>query len=257
MWEANGHVTGLATTVVSRTELTALVPAALLDEPGTASVFLIIGNPRDDHPLVQTNDRLFTIAPRPVGLVTITAIDPDNARAGSSALTVTITGRNFPHNRLSASLAVWVSKVDTTVLATTFVDSTRLTAVVPADLLTQPDTARLLIQVREPMEGTLRTWSNTATFTVVPLESGAVMVSGLVSGRPRRVQGSREVSLDDSPWHTLVEGESFTYIALAAGSHQLMLSNPCTASHQPSLQLVNVTSGDTTVVPVPIPPECE
>src|ERR1043165_1173501 len=35
LWEANGNVTPLATTVVSSTEVTALVPAVLLDEPGT------------------------------------------------------------------------------------------------------------------------------------------------------------------------------------------------------------------------------
>jgi hypothetical protein len=57
---------------------------------------------------------------------------------------------------------------DTTRLATTFVSSIRLTALVPAVLLQRPVTARLFVEQRDSTDSTLLSWSNALSFTVSP-----------------------------------------------------------------------------------------
>ena len=63
--------------------------------------------------------------------------------------------------------------------------------------------------------------------------------------------------LDDSGWRTLHEGDSVSYRHAVEGSHQLMLSNPCTGTHQPSVEILTVVADSIVTVPVPIPVDCE
>jgi hypothetical protein len=63
--------------------------------------------------------------------------------------------------------------------------------------------------------------------------------------------------LDGAPWQALLEGGSLTYSPVAVGVHELVLSNPCTSTHEPSVQSVVVAANDTTALQVTIPPECE
>jgi hypothetical protein len=72
----------------------------------------------------------FTVAPAPVP--TLSGLSPVGAVAGSGATTVTLTGTNFTTTDQV--------KVNTTVLTTTFVSATMLTAVIPASLLTEAGT---------------------------------------------------------------------------------------------------------------------
>jgi len=71
------------------------------------------------------------------------------------------------------------------------------------------------------------------------------------------VKGSREVSLDGGPWLLLTEGQSLTYSPLAPGSHRLVLSEPCTATHAPTTMKLTLLGGQTLTIPVTIPPDCE
>jgi hypothetical protein len=110
----------LNTTFVSRTTLTAQVPAALIADPGFASVAVV--NPTG----VASNTLRFTIESEPL---TLTSVSPPSALLGSGALTVTLSGTGF---RPGAS-AFW----NATALASQFVSRTQLTATVPAGLLTE------------------------------------------------------------------------------------------------------------------------
>jgi hypothetical protein len=220
VWVANDTSTSLPTTFVSSTQLTALVPAALLGHPGTVRVFVQTGDPEDGIPFTKSNELAFSIhAPQQSSISIISAISPTGATAGSPDLTLTITGANFvgaPHNR---SQAVWAANGDTTLLVTASLSSTELTAVIPAAL-------------------------------------GTLIVYGRPNQFPAWIEGWREVTLDRSPWRVLREGESLTYNA-PAGVHSLLLSNPCTSTHEPSTMYVSIVGGDTVTVSVYIPPDCE
>src|SRR5207302_845412 len=66
------------------------------------------------------------------------AISPVSAMAGSSDLVLTVTGSNFLSATHNKSVVVWSANGSDTFLATTFVSSTQLTAVIPAALLANP-----------------------------------------------------------------------------------------------------------------------
>ena len=80
-----------------------------------------------------------------VDVPTLTSLSPNSAVAGSGTLTVTLNGTNFvgpvtvgtppPLQQIPGSQAQWKAGNLVTPLATTFVNSTQLTAVVPAALL--------------------------------------------------------------------------------------------------------------------------
>jgi hypothetical protein len=162
---ANGTDTMLVTTFISTTELTAVIPAALLVSPVTAQVFVETGDFMSDGPLPTTNKLSFSVVSA-AGQPVISAISPASAVAGSADLTLTITGSNF-HNAFSdTATAFW----NGTSLKTTFVSSTEVTAVVPANLLQNPGTASVFVMNMDQMgfaEGaTNYPTSNAFTFTV-------------------------------------------------------------------------------------------
>ena len=80
-----------------------------------------------------------------VDIPTLTSLSPNSAPAGSGTLTVTLNGANFvgpvtvgtppPLQQIPGSQVQWKAGNVVTPLATTFVNSTQLTAVVPAALL--------------------------------------------------------------------------------------------------------------------------
>lgn len=112
--------TNLATTFVSADKLTATIPAGLLAAPGSADVY--VANPLQ----LLSNKEPFTISnPLPV----MGAVSPAYTNKGAAA-TLTITGSGFD----VASVANFVSGGKTTPLATSFVSSAKITAVLPASL---------------------------------------------------------------------------------------------------------------------------
>ena len=128
--------------------LTAVVPAALLSNPVTAQVFVKTGDPMGSA--VSSNSVFFevTAAQSSPNI----SISPTSALPGSSDITLTITGStgkfdNAPNN---LSRAVWLVNGTKTVLTTTFVSSTMLTAVVPAALLSQAVEAEVLVETGAP-----------------------------------------------------------------------------------------------------------
>jgi hypothetical protein len=131
--------TSLPTTFVSRTQLTAAVPASLLTAAGS-------------FPVTVANNALISNAISfSVAVPVLSSLSPASAIAGSPAFTLTVTGTSF----LPSSTLTWNGAA----LATTFVSATQLTAVVPATLLTQPGSASVAV-------ATLTLTSNTLTFAV-------------------------------------------------------------------------------------------
>jgi len=71
------------------------------------------------------------------------------------------------------------------------------------------------------------------------------------------MRGWRQVALDGGPWRTLIAGQRLTYDHISAGEHELRLSNPCTGTHQPSVQTVTAVAGDTVSLTVGVPLPCD
>jgi len=190
----------------------------------------------------------------------IDGIFPSAAVVGSADLTLTISGNNFVEGG-QGSHAAWAVGGDTTLLSTTYVGSTRLTATIPAALLRNSVTAHVLLETGDVMGDVPLFSSNAVGFPVTdgtnPSMTGGIIVYGRTTTLPPKVKGSREASLDGSPWVRLIEGQSLTYSPVAPGDHRLALSEPCSATGAPSIMKLTVSGGQTVTIGVAIPPSCE
>jgi hypothetical protein len=135
----------LATTFVNSTQLTAIVPASNLAVAGTASVTVFNPAPGGG----TSSPLIFTITNSAPALV---SLNPNSATAGGNAFALTVNGANF----VGGSSVRW-NGVD---LATTFVNGTQLTAVVPASNLAVAGTASVTVFNPAPGGGA----SNTIVF---------------------------------------------------------------------------------------------
>ena len=146
VWSANGSDTFLATTFVNSTQLTAVIPAGLLANPVTAQVLVETGDFLGSLPLSKSHSHNFDVTATSPGSISISAISPMSAVAGSPDLALTVTGSNFANAAHNDSEVVWSVNGTETFLQTTFVSSTQLTAVIPAGLLANPATAQVLVE---------------------------------------------------------------------------------------------------------------
>jgi hypothetical protein len=119
--------TPLDTIYVSPTQLTASIPASLIEFAGAASVTASTG-------AGASAPVTFTIKPAPP---VIGGLSPNLATAGGAAFTLTIYGNFFT----PASTSKWGS----TALTTTYVSATQLTAAVPAKLIATAGTANVSV----------------------------------------------------------------------------------------------------------------
>lgn len=177
VWTANGADTALETTLVSSSQLTALVPASLMTNPLQAKVRVEIWDVQGDAPLATSSSVLFTVTSDPVPTPSIYSISPSTVAAGSADVTLTIDGSNFGHyGHFVWSTVFWTSNGnlhDTGLwLQTTIVSGNQITAVIPAAVLTNPTSVQIVIMNGDVMGmsdgffGYPR--SNSVTFTVVP-----------------------------------------------------------------------------------------
>ena len=123
--DSTGAVTFLATTFVSASRLTAVLKAGLVGSPGTASISVMVGG--GEFPTI-TNSVPFTI-----NGPSIQSLSPASAAAGGPAFTLTVNGTNFS----PASIVEWNAHIR----GTTFVNSTQLTASIPATDIATAGTA--------------------------------------------------------------------------------------------------------------------
>jgi hypothetical protein len=94
VWSANGNDTMLPATVVSSTQLTAVVPAALLAKPVSARLFVQKWYFADDTPFAQSNNLGFTVTSAGNGAV---SISPSTETLGPKSVrqfAFTIAGNN-------------------------------------------------------------------------------------------------------------------------------------------------------------------
>ncbi|AFL89173.1 WD40-like beta propeller repeat protein [Terriglobus roseus DSM 18391] len=113
VWNGSRIVT---TTVVSATQVTAVIPASFLATPGSAAVAVANTDTGD-----TSSTLAFTItSARPV----LTSLSPATATAGSAAVTLTVNGTGF----ISGATVAWAGSAR----PTTFVSPTQLSAAVPA-----------------------------------------------------------------------------------------------------------------------------
>lgn len=168
LWVVDGNTTGLATTFVSDTQLTAIVPATLLTTRGSARLLVSTGDPMGDESY-RTNEYTLAITQFRPPAPSIVAISPDGAPAGSADLTITVTGSNFvntatPHSH--HSVATWIVAGKYDFLETTFVSGTQLKAVIPATFMTDPVSAFVRVDTWYYMDDVPEGISNRVTFTV-------------------------------------------------------------------------------------------
>lgn len=176
VWSANGSNTLLATTFVSSTQLTAILPADLLATPLTAQIFVQTGDPMGDGPLSRSRSIGFSVTTSAVGTATIISISPSSAAAGSSDIVLSITGSNFDAQRIHASIVGWSAVPGAphcciTWLRTTYVSSTELTAVVSSALLQTSGTAEVFVETGDLQgmsDGVSYPRSNSVTFRIDP-----------------------------------------------------------------------------------------
>jgi len=109
--------TAVDTLVVNATTLTASVPASFLFAPGSASIGVTAG-------ATQTNTLPFTVT----GGAAIGSVTPGLIATGAAGVTLTVNGVGFAFN----SVVNWNGSA----LETTYVSGQRLSAAVPANLLT-------------------------------------------------------------------------------------------------------------------------
>lgn len=109
-----------ATTFVNSTQLTSTIPASDIASAGTASITV-------SNSGVSSAAASFTISAASLPAAVIASISPAGATAGTAAFSLSVAGNNF----LPCSSVQWVdSSNNLTLLTTTFVSSTQLTAAV-------------------------------------------------------------------------------------------------------------------------------
>jgi IPT/TIG domain len=150
VWSANGSDTPLATTFVSSSQITAIVPSALLTSPVEAKVHVEIWDRQGDAPEAISSSVPFSVTIPSTGTLSITSISPSTVAAGSPDVTIAITGSNFDHQFLHTSVAFWSTDPNNLhehgiMLVTTFVNGNQLTALIPAALLEQPVSVQVLV----------------------------------------------------------------------------------------------------------------
>ena len=166
VWSANGSDTSLAT-FVSSTQLTAVIPTALLTSGTQAKVRVEIWDIPGDAPQDTSSSVAFSMTKTPVGKFSVSSISPASAIAGGSDLQLTVIGSNFLNANLYNTVVLWSANGHDTFLPTAFVSGTQLTALIPAALLMKPITAKVSVQIYYFADDIPTSVSNSVSFAVV------------------------------------------------------------------------------------------
>ncbi len=107
------------------------------------------------------------------------SISPTNAVAGSPDLTLTVTGSNFTNAPHRVNYVIWSASGAKTSLHGTFFSNTKLTAVIPAALLTRPDTAQVHVEIWDQMGDVPDFTSDSVGFSVNAPAPGTPSISSI------------------------------------------------------------------------------
>lgn len=127
-------------------------------------------------------------------LVSISSISPTTAAPGSPDITLSVKGSNFVNGTHNGSHAAWSANGSETFLATTFVSSTQLMAIVPAALLANAGTAQVLVETGDPMGDIPPSKSNSVTFSISTPPLGPPSISSIAP--TSAVAGSPDITLN-------------------------------------------------------------
>jgi hypothetical protein len=139
---------GVATTYIGATQLTATIPAGSLASVGTVNVAVVNATPGGGTSLPAS----FTITSNPAPV--LASILPVSATVNSASLTLTATGSGFT----AASQVLWNGAAR----ATTYVSPTQLTAAISATDLVNAGVAAVTVSTPAPGGGT----STSLSFTI-------------------------------------------------------------------------------------------
>ncbi len=207
--------TALTTTYGSATQLTAAVPASLIATAGTANVTVT-------EPAGTSSPATFAItalAP------TITTISPASTAPGGALFTLTVNGTNFD----SSAIVEWGN----TALTTSFVNTTQLTAQVPASLIATAGSVDVTVM---DTGGT----SGAATFTIAPIVNGTVFSGALpISGATVQLYAAGITGYGAG---STVLATVPTVVTTDAGGN-FSLQYACPASGAPSDQMYLIATG--------------
>jgi WD40-like Beta Propeller Repeat len=219
--------TPLATFFVSTAQLTAQVPATLINNAGTSLITITTPQPGGGTSLSLT----FTINPLPSAVPTITALSPSGVLTNSPGFTLTVTGTNF----VSTSVVTVrgndrpTSFVNSTTLEAAMSDSDTTTAgeLQIAVLNPQPSggaSTSFPLNILNPLPGlTALSPTTTQAGTVTTLTLTATG-TGYVSNSTVLVNGSpRTTAFTDS---TSVSASLMAGDLAAGGSLQVQIQNP-------------------------------
>lgn len=120
------------------------------------------------------------------GGISINSIAPTSAPAGSPDLMLIVTGTHFSFvNKFNRSRVTWSLNGTDHDLATTFNNSSQLTATIPADLLSGPVTAQVLVVTGDIMGDVPLVRSNSLDFIVTPpaAHSGFTAAGNMLAAR--------------------------------------------------------------------------
>lgn len=154
--------TALATTFVSATQLTALVPANLIAFAGSSSV--TVANPGGSN----SNSSPFTITSATSSGPFLSSLSPNSVVAGGSSVNLTVNGSGF----IVGAEVLWNGSP----LSTTEISAYQLLASVPSSFVQSAGTA--IITVLNPNQPV----SNGLTFSIVEQSSGPPTITSLSPG---------------------------------------------------------------------------
>ena len=182
----------LTTTFVDAMTLEAAVPAAAVSVPEAFDV--LVRHPAESACIAKgdsNNVNFLVLMQMGTPGLSITTLMPGAVDAGISSFSLSVVGMGF----CSDSVVILESSdgLTMTPLATTFIDATQLSALVPAAQVANPGTLRLRVNNAAESSCAIKGTSEAALFTVRGAASGAPE-GGLLSGQiiPRIVAGADE-----------------------------------------------------------------
>ena len=219
----------LATTYVSATQLTATVPATLIATAGTGNI--TVNNPGN----VTSNSQTFNVSATPPPV--LSSLSPAAAAPGGPQFTLTVNGSSFTQN----SAVSWNGSL----LATTYVSPTQLTATVGANLIAAAGTAN--VTVTTPSAGT----SSPLTFTIAVPNGPTITNLSPSSATPGSASFLILVNGSGFTNASLVQWNGNPLVTLFLSATQLQASVSSTLIATAGTANVTVASGNTTSNAVP------
>ena len=189
----------LITNFFSSSQLTANVSSALVSNPGIASVDVQF------PPSGPVSNALSFVIGQISTIPTLSSLAPTSVSSGSGTFTLTLNGSNFTPN----SAVLW----NNSLLPTTYISSTQLTATVSSNLLTTAGT--VIVSVNNPGAGT----SNALSFPVTSSTGPSITSLNPASVAPAgqafalTVNGSNFTQGSTVQWNTSLLATTFVSAA--------------------------------------------